>query len=69
MTLGAFTIGPVELVVLLLLVAWVAALVVSAMKHRWVLFVLGIFFGIFAFIGALLPARPGSYWETRRTRS
>jgi hypothetical protein len=63
---SAVAIGPVELVVVLLLIAYVAALVVTGMKGRWVLFVLGILFGIFAFVGALMPARPGSHWANRK---
>ena len=63
----AAAIGPLEVLVLLFVIAYIAALVVCGMKGRWVLFVLGIvFLGIFAFIGALLPARPGSAWERRR---
>ena len=60
-------IGPIELIFLLAILGlYIWALVVCAMKARWVFFVLGIFFGLFAFIGALLPAQPGSSWETRR---
>jgi len=45
---------------LLLLLLYIAALGVTSMKGRGVLFVLGLLPGILAFVGALLPARPGS---------
>ncbi len=64
----AMQIGAPEIIVLLLLLLYLAALVVTGMKGRWVLFVLGLLFGIFAFVGALLPAKPGSTWERRQAR-
>jgi len=60
-------IGPIELVFLLVLVGlYIWALVVCAQKGRWVFFVLGIFFGLFAIIGALLPPKPDSSWARKR---
>jgi hypothetical protein len=60
------SIGPVELVVFLVIAGlYIWALVVCAMKARWVFFVLGIFSGLFALIGALLPAKPGSSWALK----
>ena len=61
-------IGIPEVVVLLLILLYIAALTVTGMKGRWVLFVLGLLFGIFAFVGALLPAKPGSTWERRQAQ-
>jgi hypothetical protein len=62
-------IGPFEVLVLLFLVGNIVALVVCAMKERWVLFVLGLLFAVPAWIGALLSARPGSTWERRKQRT
>jgi len=60
-------VGPIELIILLVLIGlYVWALVVCAMKGRWVFFVLGILFGLFAFIGAFLSAQPGSTWARKR---
>ena len=59
--------GPLEvLIVLLCALSIVPALVVTAMKGRWVLLVIGLFLWPVAFVGAFMPARPGSYWLTRR---
>jgi len=59
-------IGPVELIAFAVLlgifVLYIWALVVCAKKERWIWFVLGIIFGLFAFIGACLSAKPGSSW-------
>jgi len=64
-----FNVGPGELVVLVVLLGifalYVWCLVVCAMKERWVFFVLGILFGLFAFIGACLSAKPGSSWARK----
>ncbi len=64
-------VGPMEVVVLPVLLGifalYVWALVVCAQKGRWVFFVLGILFGLFAFIGALLPAQPDSSWARRHS--
>ncbi len=53
------------LAVLGIVALYVWALVVCAQKGRWVFFVLGILFGLFAFDGALLPAQPGSSWARK----
>lgn len=60
------SIGPLEILVLLLIFAWIPALVVSGMKGRWVWFVLGLLLWLPAFVGALLPARHDSTWALRR---
>jgi len=62
-----FGIGLVELLfVLPLFGLYIWALVVCAMKERWVWFVLGLFFGLFAFVGALGEAKSGSTWDRRK---
>jgi hypothetical protein len=60
---------PAVIFVILLVVANIASLIVCAMKERWVLFVLGFLFAVPGWIGAFLPARPGSSWERRRARA
>jgi hypothetical protein len=40
--------------------------VLSAMKGKWVFFILGWFSGIFWIIGAARLAKPNSYWAKRR---
>ncbi len=57
--------GPLELIVLLLFAAYIWAMVVCGMKGRWGWFVVGLFIGIFAYIGAFLDAKPGSNWARR----
>lgn len=59
-------IGQYEVLILVVIALYVWALVVCVMKRRWVFFVLGILFGLFAFIGALLPPQPDSPWEKKR---
>ena len=50
---------------LALLIAFIVALVVAGMKRRWVFFGIGFFLFPVAVCGALLEARPGSYWAKR----
>ncbi len=57
--------GVPEILILLILLTQIAALVVAGMKGRWVWFVLGLLLWLPAFIGALLPAMPGSSWARR----
>ena len=64
--LGSVGIGPVEALVLVWLLSVVAALVVSGLKGHRVWFVLGLLFALPAYVGALLPARPGSAWARRQ---
>lgn len=63
--LAAVGIDPAEALILLWLLSVIAALVVSALKGQWIWFVLGVFFALPAYVGALLPARPGSAWAKR----
>lgn len=59
-------IGPVEVLLVLSLVAWIPALVIAGMKGRWVWFVLGLLLWLPAYVGALLPVRQSSAWVLRR---
>ena len=61
-------IGLPELIILVVLLSYVPALVVAGMKERWVWFVLGLLFWLPSYVGALLPARPGSSWARREAR-
>jgi hypothetical protein len=61
--------GPLELFILLLIGLYIWALVVAGMKGRWAWFVVGLFIGPAAFVGALLPARPQSSWAAKRNRT
>lgn len=51
-----------EVVIALVLLGTVAALTVACMKGNWVPFAVGLLVFPVAYVGALLPARPGSYW-------
>jgi hypothetical protein len=54
------SLGPFEVVILLLLFTYIPALVVAGMKGQWLWFVLGLFLFPAAYIGAFLRAKPGS---------
>ena len=63
---GLRSLTPIPPVMLLvLLIALIAALVVAGMKRRWVFFGIGFFLFPVAVCGALMTARPGSYWARR----
>lgn len=59
-------IGPLEILIVLIILSWIPAVVVAGMKGRWVWLVLGLLLWFPAYIGALLPARAGSSWAQRR---
>ena len=52
-------------IALVLLITFIAARVVAGMKRRWVFFGIGFFLFPVAVCGALMEARPGSYWARR----
>jgi hypothetical protein len=60
------SIGPAEVIVLVWLMLYVAAVFVCAAKGRWLLFALGIVFVIPALVGAFLAPRPNSVWARQR---
>ena len=67
MPLAAAEVAVWELLLLLLIPAIVAAAVITAMKGRWVLFILGFVLSpIFWAIGAMRLGRPDSHWAKRR---
>lgn len=61
----AASTGPAEVVILIVLVAYIPALVVAGMKGRWYWFAAGLFFWPFAVVGALLSPKPDSSWANR----
>jgi signal peptidase I len=63
--LGGLTGFRLALLVVLL-VAFLTALVIAGMKRRWLWLVLGLFFFPLAIAGALMDPRPGSYWVRRK---
>jgi hypothetical protein len=60
--------GPVEAVLLVLLILWIPAMIVTAMKERFWLLGIGVMIFPIAYIGALLEAKPGSWWIQRNER-
>lgn len=55
--------GPLEIAIVACIGLYLWALVVAGMKHRWMLFAIGLIVAPAAFVGALLPAKPGSRWS------
>jgi signal peptidase I len=49
-----------------LLITYLSALVVAALKRRWPLFAIGLFIVPVAVLGALAEPKPGSYWLRRK---
>lgn len=61
--------GPVEVTLLALVVAYVLCLVVSAQNGQWLWFVLGLFIAPFALVGALVAPKPDSHNGRKRMRT
>lgn len=58
--------GVVEILLLGVLISlWVTAIATCFMKGHWIYGLLGVPVFVIAFIGALMPAKPGSYWNRR----
>ena len=62
-------IGPLEILIVLMLIGYIPALIITGMKGRWIVFTLGLILVLPAFVGAILPARPDSTWAIRRRGS
>ena len=60
--------GPVEALILVLVILWVPAILVTAMKERWILFALSVVIFPVSYLGAMMAAKPGSWWERRQAR-
>ena len=48
-----------------LITLWVAAVVVCFVKDKPGLGMLGMVFPLFAWVGSIRVAKPGSYWDTK----
>lgn len=59
-------IGPLEIIVVLLLVFSVWGMVLAAMKEQWIWLVLGILVLPLGLAGFVVRAKPGSAWARRQ---
>ena len=59
-TTSAF--GPMELAMVIMFFVWLAAVVACFMRGKPAFGVLGFFFAIFAYVGAVRVAKPGSWY-------
>ena len=58
--------SPVDAVILVVYVLWIPAMVVTAMKERWILFAIAVIIAPVSFLSSMLEAKPGSWWVQRQ---
>lgn len=51
---------------LAVLLVWLSVLVICGLKGKPWFVVLGVFFGVFALVGAIRLAKPNSWWDRHR---